>query len=127
MAMRYFSTIVTGVSDEARELIEGGVLILFAEGAPPELAEVSVLHRVQQQPTAAPPAVGAKLNVAGMSARITAIGEYAWRKIGEMGHVVVNFNDSADAPRPGEISAENIDRALLAKALHPGAEIWVES
>ena len=125
--MRCFSTVITDVADEARELVEGGVLILFAEGAPPELAEVSVLHRVSIEPTAVPPAVGTSLHVAGQSARITAMGEYAWRKISEMGHVVINFNGATDAPRPGEIAAEKLDLDALAKALQPGAEIWVES
>jgi len=125
--MRHFATTVTAVSDEARELIEGGVLILFAEGAPPELAEVSVLHRVTQEPTAAPPAVGASLHIAGQSTRITAIGDYAWRKIGEIGHVVINFNAAQTAPRPGEISVEALDLAALLAALQPGVEISVES
>src|SRR5579863_7423080 len=124
--MRCFSTSVTAVSDEARELVEGGVLILFAEGAPPELAEVSVLHRVQIAPTAAPPAVGAKLEIAGISTRITAIGGYAWKKIDEIGHVVLNFNGATEAPRPGEIAVEEVDLEALSKALQPGAEIWVE-
>ena len=48
----HFRTIVTQVSSEAIELVEGGILILFADGAPAELAEVSVLHRVQTRPTA---------------------------------------------------------------------------
>ena len=124
--MRCFSTTITAVSDEARELVEGGVLILFAEGAPPELAEVSVLHRVQIAPTAAPPAVGAKLEIAGISTRITAIGGYAWKKIDEIGHVVLNFNGATEAPRPGEIAVEEVDLQALSKALQPGAEIWVE-
>ncbi len=125
--MRCFSTVITAVSDEARELAEGGVLILFAEGAPPELAEVSVLHRVAIEPTAAPPAVGAILNVAGLSTRITAVGGYAWKKMGEIGHVVLNFNGATEAPRPGEIAAEELDLAALAKALQPGAEISIET
>jgi len=125
--MRSFSTIITAVSPEARELVEGGVLILFAEGAPPELAEVSVLHRVQQKPTADPPAVGARLNVAGIASRITAIGPYAWQKVDEMGHVVINYNGAHEAPRPGEICAEAVDLPALAEALQPGGEIWFEA
>ena len=125
--MRCFTTIVTAVSDEARELVGEGVLILFAEGAPPELAEVSVLHRIQQEPTAAPPAVGAILNVAGIASRITALGDYAWKKVGEIGHVVVTYNGAGEAPRPGEITVEPVDLAALAAALKPGAEIWVET
>ena len=69
--MRCFDTMVTDVSAEARELVEGGMLILFAEGAPPELAEVSVLHRVRQQPAVAAPAVGALLTIAGIATPIT--------------------------------------------------------
>lgn len=123
--MRHFSTVVTQVGPEARELVEGGVLILFADGAPPELAEVSVLHRVVTGPTAEAPAVGAHLSLPGASARITAIGDYAWKKIGDMGHVVINFNDAATTPRPGEICVSPVDLAALAAALIPGAEISI--
>jgi glucitol/sorbitol PTS system EIIA component len=118
-----FRTIVTQVSEEARELADGGILILFAEGAPPELAEVSVLHRVQIAPTTESPSVGAELRLGGVSTRVTAIGDYAWRKIGEMGHVVINFNGASSTPRPGEICVSAVDIAALNAALTPGAEI----
>ena len=121
-----FRATVTDVSDEARELVEGGVLILFAEGAPPELAEVSVLHRVSVPPSQEAPPVGARLSIGAFSAPITAIGEYAWRKMGEIGHVVINFNDGAQAPRPGEISTASIDLAALAASLAPGMVIEIE-
>jgi PTS system glucitol/sorbitol-specific IIA component len=123
----YFRTIVTEVSVEARELVEGGILILFAEGAPPELAEVSVLHRVKMEPTAESPAVGAELRIGGVSTRITAIGDYAWKKIGEIGHVVINFNGADSTPRPGEICASPVDAASLNAALTPGAEILIRA
>jgi glucitol/sorbitol PTS system EIIA component len=65
--IEHFRTVVTQVSDEARELVESGVLILFAEGAPPELAEVSVLpsarrflwgaSRLRSRPSATTPGV----------------------------------------------------------------------
>ena len=125
--MRCFETMVTDVSAEARELVEGGMLILFAEGAPPELAEVSVLHRVRQQPATSPPAIGARLTIAGIATPITAIGDYAWRKIGEIGHVVINFNGAGSTPRPGEICAAPVDFAALAAALAPGVDIVIET
>jgi PTS system glucitol/sorbitol-specific IIA component len=123
----YFRTVVTDVSDEARELVEGGILILFAEGAPPELAEVSVLHRVKMAPTVESPAVGAELRLGGVSARVTAIGDYAWKKIGEMGHVVINFNGADSTPRPGEICVSPVDAAALNAVLTPGAEILIRA
>jgi PTS system glucitol/sorbitol-specific IIA component len=125
--IEHFRTVVTEVSDEARELAEGGILILFAEGAPPELAEVSVLHRVQTAPTADSPSVGAELRLGGVSTRLTAIGDYAWKKIGEMGHVVINFNGADSTPRPGEICVSPIDATALNAALTPGAEISIRA
>ncbi len=124
--MRYFDTVVTAVSPEARELVEGGVLVLFADGAPPELAEVAVLHRVVQEPAAEAPAVGDKVTIGGLTTRITAIGELAWKKVREMGHIAINFNAADTAPRLGEISVADVDRLALAAALRPGVEIRVE-
>ena len=44
--MIYYSTTVTAIGEEVADLLEGGVLILYADGAPPALAEVSVQHLV---------------------------------------------------------------------------------
>ena len=46
--------------------------------------------------------------------------------MGEIGHVVINFNDGVQAPRPGEISAASIDLMALAAALAPGMAIEIE-
>jgi PTS system glucitol/sorbitol-specific IIA component len=123
----YFRTKVTKIGAEALELVEGAILILFAEGAPPELAEVSVLHLVEEGPTTDGPAVGAELRVGDVSARLTAIGDYAWKKIGEIGHVVINFNGADFTPRPGEICASVVDLNALAAALTAGAEISIRT
>jgi PTS system glucitol/sorbitol-specific IIA component len=123
----HFRTVVTQVSKEALELVEGGILILFADGAPPELAEVSVLHRVKTKPTAEPPAVGAELKIGGMSTKVTAVGEFAWQKIDDMGHAVINFDGAAAAPRQGEISVAPVDLTALAAVLQPGIEISLQS
>jgi PTS system glucitol/sorbitol-specific IIA component len=121
----YFRTRVTKIGAEALELVEGAILILFAEGAPPELAAVSVLHRIEKPPTEEGPAVGAELRVGDVSARLTAIGDFAWRKIREIGHVVINFNGADFTPRPGEICAARVDLNALAAAIKPGAEISI--
>ena len=39
----FLKTRVTEIGPEVADLAEGGVVILFADGSPPELAEVSVL------------------------------------------------------------------------------------
>ena len=123
----YFLSQVTKVGPEALELVEGAILILFADGAPDELAEVSVQHLVKVAPAAVGPGVGAQLKIGEVSARLTAVGELAWGKIVEIGHVVINFNDADTTPRPGELCASKVDLAALAAALSPGAEISIRA
>jgi Phosphotransferase system sorbitol-specific component IIA len=123
----FYQTKITDVGPEVAELIEGGVLILYAVGAPPELAEVSVLHRVQAGPTAEAPPVGSELRIGDVSAALTAIGELAWKKVADIGHVVINFDGADTAGRPGELCASRVDADILRRALAPGAEIAIRS
>ena len=97
----HFRTIVTRVSPEALELVEGGILILFADGAPAELAEVSVLHRVGQGRRRKRPPSATNLRIGDLSTRVTAVGEFAWQKIDDMGHVVINFDGRGRSASPG--------------------------
>lgn len=123
--MIHLRTVITGVGPEVADLLEGGVLILFAEGAPPELAEVSVLHAVRDGPSPEAPRPGAEIRVGGVSARLTAVGDLAWAKIREIGHVVINFNGSQTPERPGELCASAVDPGSLAAAVAEGADIIV--
>ncbi|MGF7008248.1 PTS glucitol/sorbitol transporter subunit IIA [Aminobacter sp. BE322] len=121
----HLKTHITAIGPEVAELAEGGVLILFADGAPPELAEVSVLHKAEVGPSDAAPAVGAAIVIGELSGTITAMGDSAWNKVREIGHVVINFNGAAAAERPGEICASAIDGELLVAALKTGAAITI--
>lgn len=121
----YLKTKITQVGPEVAELAESGVLILFADGAPPELAEVSVLHLADAGPSESAPAIGASIKIGDLSANVTAIGEKAWAKVREIGHVVITFNGSQTAERPGEICASEIDGAALAAAAQSGAMIVI--
>jgi len=121
----FLKTQITAIGPDVADLIEGGVLILFAEGAPPELAEVSVLHRVDSVDKIQPN-TGATIKIGALDAKITAIGEYAWKKVIDMGHVVINFNNAAQAERPGEICATALDAADLMAALKAGQTICIE-
>ncbi|WP_427025613.1 PTS glucitol/sorbitol transporter subunit IIA [Aureimonas ureilytica] len=121
----FLRTRVTAVGPDVPDLLEGGVLILFAEGAPPELAEVSVLHAVEGEPTSDAPTPGVSIRVGSVSARLTGIGDLAWAKVRDIGHVVINFNGAAAPERPGELAASEVDGAALAAALQPGAEIVI--
>ena len=123
----FYDTRVTAVGPDVAALVEGGVLILFADGAPAELAEVSVLHKVSAGPPRDAPPVGATIEVGGVATKLTAVGELAWAKIGDMGHVVINFDGAASSSRPGELNAAAVDNGQLAAALKPGAAIVIRS
>src|SRR5262245_33749604 len=114
-------TRVTEIGPEVADLAEGGVLILFAEGSPPELAEVSVLHQAEIGPGGDAPTAGASIAIGGVTAAITAVGPSAWAKVREIGHVVINFNGASQAERPGEICASEVDPAALVAELKTGA------
>ncbi|MBE9604293.1 PTS cellobiose transporter subunit IIB [Acetobacteraceae bacterium H6797] len=120
----YLRTTITDIGPEAGDLIAGGVLILFAEGAPPELAEVSVLHRTESMEHA-PPRPGDRIAIGGLEAVLTGIGPSAWAKLHELGHVVMNFNGADKPERPGEMCVAPVDAALLTEALRPGAQIVI--
>ena len=122
-----FRSRITAVGPEVEALLEGGVLILFADGAPPELAEVSVCQFIELCDTKAKPAQGDMLSIAGISSIITAVGELAWNKVIEMGHVVINFNGANIAERPGEICAKAVENSALFAALKTGALISMET
>lgn len=118
-------TRVTAIGPEVADLAEGGVIILFADGSPPELAEVSVLHKAEQGPSDGAPPVGASIVIGPVSATITAIGATAWAKVLDIGHVVISFNGATAAERPGEICASPVDTDALVAALTPDTVITI--
>lgn len=121
----HLKTKITAVGPDVADLAEGGVLILFADGSPAELAEVSVLHRVEGEAATTAPAVGTAIKVGDVSATITAIGDKAWAKVLDIGHVVIKFNGATSTETPGEIAASEIDGAALTAALKEGTDIII--
>ncbi len=118
-------TVITEVGPDVADLVAGGVLILFAAGAPPELAEVSVLHAVEGEAAARQPTPGAELRIGPLTTTLTGVGALAWAKVRQLGHVVVNFNGLDIPERPGELCAAAVDLAALVAALQPGVEIVI--
>jgi PTS system glucitol/sorbitol-specific IIA component len=122
--MNYYKTVISSIGDEVQALLEGGVLILYSDGAPPELAEVSILHRVEEASPHAP-RIGSLLRIGAASAVVTAVGPTAWNKVSELGHVVINFNGAQTAERPGEICATTIDCDQLFSDMMSGTVIEI--
>ena len=83
-----YLTEVTEIGPEVAEFLEAGLLILFEAGAPPELAEIAVLHEPISGPREDPPKAGDILIIRSREFRITAIGYKAWQNIQDLGHAV---------------------------------------
>ena len=86
-----------------------------------------MLHKAADAPDAEAPAPGAEILVGDVSAILTGIGDLAWNKIRDIGHVVISFNDKDTPDRPGEICASAVNTDALLAALTAGADIVIRS
>jgi PTS system glucitol/sorbitol-specific IIA component len=86
------------------EFIEAGVLVLFEMGAPPELAEFSILHEhgsLKEEVTA-----GDIILIDDESFWVTAVGEVANQNLANLGHLIIKFNGLTEPELPGDVCVE---------------------
>lgn len=119
MEVRYRTT-VTAVGPQSGELAGYQMLILFAQGAPPELAEISLLHEPEHvaagEPLLRP---GDRIRMAGRDYRVTAVGDLANKNLRQLGHAVFKFTGQPQAEMPGDLILE----AQPIPALEVGAAV----
>ncbi len=100
--MKYDVTI-TGLGDMAMEFLnpdmEMQFVILFNDNAPPELAEMAILHTVGE--LREDPAPGDTLKLGGKTYKITAVGDEALHTLRELGHCTLAFSPDSTPYRPG--------------------------
>jgi PTS system glucitol/sorbitol-specific IIA component len=120
-------TEVTNVGPEVEELLEeAGTLVLFEEGAPPELAEMSVLH-LRSESREDPPEVGDMMVIDGREFRITAVGDSAWKNMLKLGHASFKFNGAEEVELPGEICLEEPGSGDIGESIRPGVRLEIRS
>ena len=122
-----YLTEITEIGPEVAEFLEAGLLILFEAGAPPELAEIAVLHAPISGPREDPPEAGDILAIGSREFRITAIGYKAWQNIQDLGHAVFKFSGVEEAELPGEIHLEQQGAEELNEAIRPGVRVEIRS
>jgi glucitol/sorbitol PTS system EIIA component len=121
-----YRTEVKWIGPEVAEFLETGLLILFEMGAPPELAEIAVLHDPTTRREDAPEP-GDVLDIEGQEFRITAVGYKAWQNIQELGHAVFKFDGSPEAELPGQIHLQGQGAEKLGEMVRPGARMEIRA
>jgi glucitol/sorbitol PTS system EIIA component len=122
-----YQTQVTEIGPEVAEFLEAGLLILFQAGAPPELAEIAVLHEPVFGPRETPPEPGDVLAIGSREFRITAIGSKAWKNVQDLGHAVFKFSGFEEAELPGEIHLEQQGADELGEIVEPGVRVEIRT
>lgn len=106
---------ISSIGDMALDFLSEDMLIIFNDNAPPELAEISVLHEIGQLEEVI--VVGDKMIICDEQYIVTAIGDEANHTLKSMGHCSLKF-DGANTPQlPGMIhlKGENNPNIIVSK------------
>ena len=87
------------------EFIQAKVLVFFKVGAPPELAEFSILHEPSEFFSDLQP--GDCIVIEDSTYRVTAVGEVANNNIRALGHLIMKCNGLTQPELPGDVCVEN--------------------
>ena len=106
--MLVYSTTVTAVGELVSDFRDQGILVFFGEGAPIELHEFSVLHKVEISQRA--PEVGdlIRINSEDFSEefQVLAVGSVASDNLLNLGHLDLKANGLIEAELPGDVNVE---------------------
>ena len=95
---------VMAIGSLVAEFVENQILVMFKDGAPPELAEFSVLH--DGQDLRAQVVAGDELILGNEHFRILAVGEVANTNLASLGHLILKFNGQTCPEMPGDVCLE---------------------
>ncbi|MDQ0382466.1 PTS glucitol/sorbitol transporter subunit IIA [Amycolatopsis thermophila] len=99
----YYESTILRAGEEAQDMVDGGVVILYADPIPDALESVSVVH----SPAAKPERevrVGDIFRLGDAEIELTAVGERAHENLQTLGHIVVYLNpDEGTTLLPGAV------------------------
>jgi len=91
--MKKYCATVTGLGEEAMRLVENDLCIIFNENAPPELAELSVLHTIEELKEEVK--AGDTIKLGGNTYSILQVGSEANHTLRTLGHCTMwLYNES---------------------------------
>lgn len=106
-----YATTITSVGPLVADFIGQGMLIIFGEGAPPELHDLCALHSPDVKDGGVQP--GDLLRLDDQQFTILSVGDVANANLTALGHVSFKANGATAAQLPGDISVEDRPLPLL--------------
>lgn len=95
---------VTAIGEQVAEFTSHGVLVLFGQSAPKEVADFSVLHDGKQLDQDVAP--GDLVWIGETSFKVLAIGDVVNKNLRALGHLVLKCNGQTSAELPGDVCVE---------------------
>ena len=111
---------VTAVGPMVQEFLNEGVIVLFGEKAPVELAEFAILHDGAM--LLAPLAAGDVVSFDEVDYKVLAVGDVASQNLANLGHLVVKCNGQDEPEMPGDVCVE----AKPLPPIHKGTRLRIE-
>ncbi len=118
--MSRYVTTVTSVGELADQFFEAGIVVLFGEGVPEELADFAVVHRPSV--TTGGLAPGDRITLGTEVVTVLAVGDVADENLVNLGHLSLKRNGEREAALPGDVCC---DEGPIPE-LSPGDEIRIE-
>lgn len=124
--MKKYNSTITGMGPDALYFLSEGMnfIVIFNENAPSDLAELCVLHTIEELKE--DPVPGDILKICGKEFKITAVGSEAVHTLRGLGHCTINFGGGDEAERPGCIMVEG-NTPLLPEDFKAGETIEIYS
>jgi len=114
-----YHSVISGVGEFTTDVLAGGMLITFKEGAPADLADYCFTHSHGE--LMADLVVGQIIKLGELSYPITAVGEVATTNFRELGHITIRFDGEHCAELPGTVHVNGI----VPRQLHTGDSIII--
>ena len=102
-----YETRVVEIGPQVSEFLKHRILVFFRKGAPPELAEFSILHEPNEHFEDVEP--GDDILIGERSYRVTAVGDVANANIQSLGHLILKCNGRTEPELPGDVCVESDD------------------
>ena len=99
-----YASVVVSVGEFASEFFDAGIVVLFGEDAPEELAEFAVLHR----PTTTDGGLvaGDRIRLGDEVITVLAVGEVADENLVNLGHLSLKRNGAREVALPGDVCCD---------------------